>query len=126
MEHLDLKTIKSRVYADPELRRVQREKLEELERQREAHFAAEAERVRTRPQRLEAFWQEIGLPHFSPQGRERKRLLRMPVAEAWIFEHPLEMNSENCPTQREGILFARHELKRLKAARRIFKELGIK
>lgn len=122
-----------KVYADPELRAASHESYQELKQRHEAEAAAEAERAQDRPERLEAFWQEIGLPEFAPsrraareQNAARDRLLRMPPAEAWLFEHPAEMNLETCPTINALSRINRNERRRLKAARRRFNDLGVK
>jgi len=137
-EPLSFREIRARVYTDPELREQMRKQREEYAARAEANRRAAEEFERSRPERLEAFWQRLGLPEFAPSARvrrapaealerERRRLLARPAAEAWIEEtEGAFINADTCQTQRQFVEIAHNERRRLKAARRIFKELGIK
>jgi hypothetical protein len=129
MDRFESKTIKTRVYADPELRATMRSALEDFEARQAAAIAAATERERSRPERLKAFWESLGLPEFyaTPEQREarrrRDRLLALPAAEAWIAEHPEEFNFQ---TTAELQRSARVELSRLKASRERLMQIGVK
>lgn len=138
MKELKEPSLWAKCYADPELRGQMRKQREKYAAQAEARRVAAEEVERTRPERLEAFWQRLGLPEFAPSARakrapaealdsERRRLLVMPVAEAWIKETEwLVLNAETCKTQKDLLPIILNERRRLKSVRRIFKELGIK
>jgi hypothetical protein len=105
-----LLSLRAKCYADPELRRVMRETAEEMDLRHAAQAAAEAARLLGRAARLETFWCELGLPQLTRSGRARSRLL----------------NSETVPDLRSLERFTRMERRRLKASRRVLKEMGIK
>jgi hypothetical protein len=128
--------IRARVYSDPELREQMRKQRQDYEVQHKANRAAAEEFERSRPERLKAFWESLGLPQLytEPGEREcrqqreaaRRRLLAMPAAEAWMVEHPFEFTLDTCPDQGAMTRLIRADRQRLKATRRILKELGIK
>ena len=117
------------VLADKETRDIFCDTFKQRRREAQRVAAAEAERAASRPERLKAFWERLGYtPDRAADEREaaRRRLLAMPAAEAWIFEHPEDFNAETAPTVSAMENLVRRERRRLKAARRILKELGIK
>jgi len=129
MERFEPTTVAGKVYADPELRRIAYEHGRAMKQRLEAKTVAEAERQQSREARLKAFWERLGYtPDRASDEREarRRRVLAMPAAEAWIEEHPEEFNIETAPTVAALGRLVRRERERLKATRRILKELGIK
>lgn len=129
MERASSKPIQLIIYDDPQLRHLAYESNQELKRTREAAAAAEAERERDRPERLKAFWKRLGYtPDRARDEREatRRRLLAMPPAEAWMFEHPEDFNLDTAPTEGAMLRLIRVERMRLKACRLRLRGIGIK
>ncbi len=132
MERFEAKTIQSIIYEDPELRKQMHTAWQEQQARLEANRLAAEAFERSRPERSKAFWQSLGLSEMFESREEdkreakRRRLRAMPAAEAWIEQHPFEMNLETCPTIAALEVITRSERRRLKATRRILKELGIK
>jgi hypothetical protein len=104
MKPFEATTIRGRIYADRELRKIYRESVEQRRREA-AEAAAEAERRPPRdPKRLQSFFAELGVEvpdsvFERPNEGElaRRRLLSMPAAEAWASSLPEYFNDFNAP-----------------------------
>lgn len=134
MKRYEAQSVHAKVYADPKLRLIAWRSGQARRKARAAAEAEEAELLKNRdPERLKKFFESIGveLPAhaFAKEDEEtkrRNRLLAMPVAEAWVSMHPPSEQAFNARTRNEQMRLIQEERRRLKAVRRIFKELGIK
>lgn len=109
---------------DPQLRRAA---YEYGLAQRQAKDAAEAEMASTREKRARAFWERAGgRPKVAEEPQPVVRVLDLDAAEAFIASHPPADRATDAPTLAECERRVRAERQRLKAVRRIFRELGIK
>jgi hypothetical protein len=120
MKNVADNSVQRRVLAKPELREIYHEELMTQRRARIEHERHQAERESEQDARLDALYARLGVPR--PR-RQDPRLLVEP-AEAWVREHSDDI--DNPQTLLESRAFARIRLMRLKAARRLLKEIGIK